>query len=295
MKIKQLIPIVLIAAAGCRSEKTFDATGAFEAVETVISAEVGGDIRQLDIEEGQQLAAGQYLGYIDSTQLFLKKKQLQTQIRALLARKPNVALQIASLEQQLRTARHERLRVENLVKADAATRKQLDDMDAQIAVIIAQIDAAKSSLEISTDGLNRDAVPLYVQIEQTEDMLRKCRLVSPMNGTVLVKYSQAHELAAPGKQLYKIADLSSIILRVYITSGQLPQVKIGGTVTVFTDSGKPEMDSIQGTVTWVSDKAEFTPKTVQTKDERANLVYAIKVKVLNDGRYKIGMYGEVKF
>lgn len=295
MKIKQLIPIVLIAAAGCRSEKTFDATGAFEAVETVISAEVGGDIRQLDIEEGQQLAAGQYLGYIDSTQLFLKKKQLQTQIRALLARKPNVALQIASLEQQLRTARHERLRVENLVKADAATRKQLDDMDAQIAVIIAQIDAAKSSLEISTDGLNRDAVPLYVQIEQTEDMLRKCRLVSPMNGTVLVKYSQAHELAAPGKQLYKIADLSSIILRVYITSRQLAQVKIGGPVTVFTDSGKPEMDSIQGTVEWVSDKAEFTPKTVQTKDERANLVYAIKVKVPNDGRYKIGMYGEVVF
>ena len=295
MKIKQLIPIVLIAAAGCRSEKTFDATGAFEAVETVISAEVGGDIRQLDIEEGQQLVAGQYLGYIDSTQLFLKKKQLQTQIRALLARKPNVALQIASLEQQLRTARHERQRVENLVKADAATRKQLDDMDAQIAVIIAQIDAAKSSLEISTDGLNRDAVPLYVQIEQTEDMLRKCRLVSPMNGTVLVKYSQAHELAAPGKQLYKIADLSSIILRVYITSGQLAQVKIGGPVTVFTDSGKPEMDSIQGTVEWVSDKAEFTPKTVQTKDERAKLVYAIKVKVPNDGRYKIGMYGEVVF
>ncbi len=295
MKIKAFIPLLLLGAWSCRSEKNFDATGAFEAVETIISAEVGGTIRQLDIEEGQILTAGQPIGYIDSTQIYLKKKQLQTQIRALLSRKPNAALQLAALEEQLATARYERLRVENLVKADAATRKQLDDVDAQISVILAQIDAAKSSLEISTDGLDRDAVPLFVQIEQTEDMLRKCRLHSPVSGTVLTKYAQAHELANTGKQLFKIADLSTIILRVYITASQLSEVKIGQDVSVLTDNAQASMDTAQGTVTWISDKAEFTPKTVQTKDERANLVYAMKVKVVNDGRYKIGMYGEIVF
>jgi HlyD family secretion protein len=284
--------IVLIGCGGNRNN--FDASGCFEAEETVISAEATGVIRQFNLEEGQVLIAGQAIGYIDSTQLFLKKKQLQSQIRALLGKKPNIALQLSALQSQLKTAETERQRVEKLVAGDAATQKQLDDVNAQIEVLKKQIAAQKSTLDISSEGITGDAEPLQIQVEQLEDQLAKCRLVSPQNGTVLAKIAKVNELTAAGKPLYKIADLQNITLRAFVTSAQLTHLKIGQKVKVFADFGKKETREYEGVVSWISDKSEFTPKTIQTQDERANLVYAVKIVVKNDGYLKIGMYGQIQ-
>ncbi len=286
--------VLLIASCG-EKKKGFDATGSFEAVETIISAEAAGKLLSFDVEEGQQLKAGQYIGYVDSTQVYLKKQQVSAQIKALLSKKPIVSTQIAALMEQLRAAEREQRRVSSLVKADAATPKQLDDANATIDVIKKQIEAQRSSLEISTRGITNDAYPMTIQVTQLNDQLEKCSIINPVNGTVLSKYAEANEITAPGKPLYKIADLSTIVLRVYITGDQLPKVKLNQQVTVLTDDGNGGYKQTNGTINWISDKAEFTPKTIQTKDERANMVYAMKVKVKNDGSYKIGMYGEVKF
>lgn len=286
----------LLMLSSCKSGKAqFDASGSFEAEEVIISSEANGTIKQLTIEEGQTLKAGQYIGYIDSVQLYLKKKQLEAQISAVLSKKPNVAVQLASLQEQLKTAEKEQKRISNLVKADAATTKQLDDINASIELIKKQTEAQRSSLDISSEGIGKETVPLSIQVEQVNDQLRKCSIINPINGTVLGKYANANEIAVQGKPLYKIADLSTIILRAYITGDQLPQLKLSQTVRVHTDDGKGGFKQAQGTVTWINDKAEFTPKTIQTKDERANMVYAIKVMVKNDGSYKIGMYGELTF
>lgn len=293
----QVLAIVsMIASVSCNNKKNdFDASGTFEAEETIISSEAAGTIKQFDIEEGQNLKAGELIGYIDSTQLFLKKKQLQAQIAAILSKRPDVAAQVASLQEQLAAAEKEQKRVSNLVKADAATTKQLDDVNSQIEVIKKQIDAQRSALGISSEGINKDAVPMQVQIEQIEDQLSKCRIINPVNGTVLAKYVEENEMAAQGKPLYKIADLHRIQLRAYVTGNQLPELKLNQQVKVLTDDGKGNYKETTGTITWINDKAEFTPKTIQTKDERANMVYAIKVNVNNDGTLKIGMYGELKF
>lgn len=286
----------LLTTVSCNNKQdTFDASGSFETEETIISAEAQGTLKTFDIQEGQVLQAGQNIGYIDSIQLYLKKKQLETQVTALLGKKPNIPVQLSALQEQLRTTEKEKVRVTNLLKGDAATPKQLDDINAQIDVLKRQIEAQKSSLSISSDGISKDVVPLQVQIEQLEDQLSKCKLINPINGTVLTKYAEANEIASIGKPLYKIADLSNIILRAYVTGNQLPQIKLNQQVKVLTDDGKGGYNEITGVITWISDKAEFTPKTIQTKDERANMVYAIKVKVKNDGLYKIGMYGEIKF
>ncbi len=285
------LPLVI----GCTEEKPFDASGSFEAEETIISAEALGVLKHFDLEEGQVLSANQFLGYVDSVQLFLRKRQLEAQITALTGRKPNTSAQLAALEVQLKTANLEANRVSNLVKANAATSKQLDDATAQVAMIEAQIIAQKSNLDISTRGISNDASPLEIQIAQLEDQLLKTKIINPTPGTVLVKYAEENEMASPGKPLYKIADLSTIILRAYVTGNQLPELKLNQEVTVHTDNGQGGFDSTKGQINWINDKAEFTPKTVQTKDERANLVYAIKVKVPNDGRFKIGMYGEITF
>lgn len=293
-------PLIIIAVAiilsACNDNKvSFDASGSFEAEETVISSEATGAIKRLEIEEGQTLEAGQRIGYIDSLQLYLKKKQLEAQVIAILGKKPNISVQLSALQEQLKTAEKEKTRVANLVKGDAATPKQLDDINAQIEVLKKQIEAQQSTLSISSEGLGKDVVPLQVQIEQLNDQLAKCNIINPANGTVLAKYAETNEMTATGKPLYKIADLSNIILRAYITGDQLPQVKLNQKVKVLTDDGKGGYEETEGTITWINSKAEFTPKTIQTRDERANMVYAIKVKVKNDGTYKIGMYGEIKF
>lgn len=290
-----IMAIAIIMSACNNSKVSFDASGAFEAEETIISSEATGVIRQLNIEEGQTLQAGQVIGYIDSLQLHLKKKQMEAQIIALLGKKPDIPVQLSALQEQLRTAEREQIRMANLVKGNAATPKQLDDINAQIVVLQKQIAAQRSSLSISSGGINREAVPLQVQLEQLDDQLAKCNIINPAKGTVLTKYAEVNEMTANGKPLYKIADLSNMILRAYITGDQLPQVKLDQKVKVLTDDGKGGYKEITGIVSWISDNAEFTPKTIQTKNERANRVYAIKVNVKNDGTYKIGMYGEIRF
>lgn len=296
MKYFMSIAVMLIlTATACNNENTFDASGAFEAEEIIISSEASGAIRQLDIEEGQVLKAGQTLGYIDSTQLHLRKRQLEAQVAAVLARKPDIDVQLSALHEQLRAAEKEQKRISSLAQSNAATKKQLDDINAQVDVLRRQIAAQKSSLQIASNSITQEVAPLQVQIEQLDDQLQKCRIINPVNGTVLTQYARASEITAPGKPLYKIADLSTIILRAYISGSQLPQVRLKQKVNVLTDNGTGGFNVTDGEITWISDKAEFTPKTIQTKDERANLVYAIKVKVINDGTYKIGMYAEVNF
>jgi HlyD family secretion protein len=289
-----ILGIVLLFGA-CKDERKFDASGSFEAVEVLISSEVTGKLEEFKIEEGEELEAGQHVGHIDTVQFFLKKKQLTSQIDALKTRKPDVQVQLSALKEQLRAAEVEKQRVVNLMKADAATQKQLDDINAQIEVIKRQIEAQKSTLNITADGIDKEIVPLQVQLEQVEDQLTRCRIVNPVKGTVLTKYAEQNEMALAGKALYKIADLNEIILRVYISSDQLPHVKLNQPLKVYTDDGNGGFREDTGTIIWISEKAEFTPKTVQTKEERANLVYAVKIKVQNDGTYKIGMYGEVNF
>ncbi len=294
LKIAAFSGFILFATA-CKNENTFDASGSFEAVEVIISAEANGVLEVFNIEEGQVLPVGKLIGYVDSTQLYLKKKQLETQIVALLAKKPNIPVQLSALQEQLKTAEVEQQRITNLVKSDAATTKQLDDINAQIEIIKKQIDAQKSTLVISSEGINKDILPLQVQVEQLNDQLQKCKIINPINGTVLTKYAEQNEMAITGKALYKIADLSTIILRAYISSNQLAQVKLNQKVKVHTDDGSGGFKEDEGTITWISDKAEFTPKTIQTKEERANMVYTVKIKMPNDGVYKIGMYGEIVF
>ncbi len=286
--------LLLLSACGAR-QASFDASGSFEAEETIISSQASGMLQKFTVEEGQVLKAGETIGYVDTVQLYLKWKQLAAQQQALQARKPNIGVQLAALEEQLQNAQKEKIRITNLLKGDAATGKQLDDINLNIEVIRRQIAAQRSSLEIAASGIDKDALPVEVQMEQVRDQLTKCYIVNPVNGTVLTKYAAQDEMTAAGKALYKVADLSSMILRAYISGNQFPQVKLNQRVTVLTDDGKGGFKEAQGTITWISDKAEFTPKTIQTKDERANMVYAIKVSLPNDGTYKIGMYGEIKF
>lgn len=291
-----LLIVICSLFVGCSGSKSdFEASGIFEAEGTIISAEATGVIRQFDVEEGQELNEGQIIGYIDSTQLYLKKRQLESQIRALQGRKPNIAVQLSALQAQLQTAQTERTRLEKLVAGDAATQKQLDDVNAQIEVLKKQINAQQSSLKISSDGISDDVATLQVQIEQLEDQLAKHRLTAPQNGTVLAKIAKVNELTTVSKPLYKIADLQNITFRAFVTSAQLTQLKIGQNVRVFADFGEKKRREYKGTISWISDKSEFTPKTIQTQDERANLVYAVKITVKNDGYLKIGMYGEVNF
>lgn len=292
---KAIAILVLLLTACARNAEDYDASGAFEAEEIIISAEVTGKIMAFRAEEGQLLKQGEQIGYIDSTQLYLTKKQLESQIVAILSRRPEVDAQLAGLYTQLKTARREEQRISNLLKDGAATSKQYDDASAQVSLIQAQIRAQQSSLEISTEGINSEVAPLQFQIDQIEDQLEKCKLINPVNGTVLVTYVEPNEMATPGKALYKLADLSTMTLRAYITGDQLPVVKLNQEVAVLTDNGQGDYTHTKGVVTWINDEAEFTPKTIQTKNERANMVYAIKVIVPNNGTFKIGMYGQIKF
>lgn len=296
MKYTIIILLTTFIVVSCTKNKNdFDATGAFESVETIISTEAAGTLLQFNVEEGQVLIANQPIGIIDTTQLYLRKKQIEAQIDAILGQKPDIPVQIAALQEQLKQAELNQQRLKNLVKADAAPQKQLDDANTQIEVIKKQIDALTSTLDISSETVNRNVPPLEKQIAQLNDQLRKCRIINPVHGTVLTKYAQQFEITAPGKALYKIAELDTIILRAFVTGTQLSQLKLGQKMTVRVDDGSQKMKAYSGLVFWISDKSEFTPKTVQTKEERADLVYAIKVRVVNDGFLKIGMYGEVKF
>ncbi len=291
---KSILIIGISGILACNgNEKEFDASGSFEAVETTISAEGSGILTEFELAEGQQLEKGQVLGFIDTTQLHLRKKQIEAQMQALLSRKPDISVQLASLQSQLDNAENEKKRIENLLEDDAATTKQLDDIQAQIDYLKGQIQAQRATLNTSINGIDLDANTLAVQIEQLLDQINKSRITSPISGTVLAKYVEPHEMTQTGKPLFKIADISKLTLRAYFSGDQLSQIKLGQEVTVRIDGPEGEMKEYKGSITWISDKAEFTPKTIQTKNERANLVYATKIIVVNDGQIKIGMYGEV--
>jgi HlyD family secretion protein len=291
-----LLALLSSFAFSCtQNDSEFDATGNFEADEIIISAEAAGKILRLEIEEGSELKPQSAIGLIDTTQLYLKKKQLEYSIRAVNAKQPNSPIQLAAIQEQIETAKREKKRVENLLKDDAATQKQLDDLNAQLDLLQRQYAATQSTLNITKQSLQSETLPLQAQLEQVQDQIKKSQIINPINGTVLTLFAKQSEVVNPGKALYKIADLSTIILRAYISGNQLSQIKLGQAVTVLVDAADGEYKKYTGTISWVSDKAEFTPKTIQTKEERANLVYAIKIDVKNDGYLKLGMYGEVKF
>lgn len=287
--------VLLMLTASCSKQTSFDAQGTFEATEIVVSSEANGKILLFEAEEGSLVEAGQQVGAMDSLQLHLQRKQLMAQQLALLSTRPDVKKQVTSLREQIAKQKSELQRVENMLHDGAATQKQHDDINAHIRVLEGQLEATLSTLGKNTASINDNSAALEAQIAALNDRIAKCHIVAPSNGTVLVKYAEAGELATVGKPLMKIANLEKIYLRAYITADQLTDLQLGQTVTVFADQGEEDRRSYEGKVTWIADKAEFTPKTIQTRDERANLVYAIKIAVKNDGLIKQGMYGEVKF
>jgi len=289
------IAVAAVFASCNNSESDFDAAGAFESVETIVSTESSGTIMQLNVEEGQTLQPNQFIGYVDSVQLYERKEQLVAQIASTTSQIPDIPVQVAALQSQLDEAKKNQDRMNSLFKQNAATQQQVDDANTQVDMLNKQIEAQKSSLGISSNTIEKQVAPLQRQIDQLDDQLRKCKIVNPIHGTVLTKYAEDHEIVTPGKALYKIAETDTLILRAYVTGSQLSEVKLGQTVTVRTDKGAKQYGKYRGIVYWISDKSEFTPKTIPTKDERADLVYAVKVRVINDGYLKIGMYGEVKF
>lgn len=296
--MNQLILLTIFAfmLSACSTNKQeADAYGNFEATETIIAAEGNGVLKQFDIQEGQTLQAGDTIGYIDTTQLHLQKQQLQAQIASLRSSLPNVGVQLQVIDQQLDHARQEQERLKNLLVDSAATQKQKDDIDAQVKLLLKKHASLQSSLSVQTRSLLSKIKPLQLQIAQIEKQLQDCLIINPVSGIVLTKFSEPHEVAAYGKPLYTISDLSEMTLRAYVTESQLPGLKIGDTLIVRSDAAHDGYDQWRGFLTWISDKSEFTPKEIQTKEERANRVYAIKVLVKNDGKIKIGMPGEVFF
>jgi HlyD family secretion protein len=326
MKNKYLISLLglMALASACNNNKNeYDASGVFEAKEIIISSETAGKILELNLEEGTTLKAGQVIGLVDCQDLNLQKAQLEASMGALGAKQnsagPQVQImreqlisqtkQLAAQKEQLAVLEREQNRVEALVKAEAAPSKQLDDITGNVSVLRKQIEAAASISNVTRQqiksqeaqvGIANRAVmsekkPMKERIAQVQNMIGKCQIVNPVDGSVLVKYAEQNEITGPGKALFKLADMSELKLRAYVTNSQLANVKVGQEASVFVDNGEEGYKELKGTVEWISDKAEFTPKTIQTKDERANLVYATKISVKNDGFLKIGMYGEVKF
>lgn len=283
-----------LLTAACGRSGDFDATGTFEATEVVVSAEAAGRILRFDAEEGDVLEAGRQVGAIDTVQLYLQKLQLERQRASVVSNRPDIAKQAASLREQIAKQQTERRRVENLLRDGAATTKQLDDIDAQIKVLNGQLEAQLSTLRNNAASIDENSSSIDLQIARIEDQLAKCRIASPVAGTVLAKYSEAGELASVGRPLMKVADLDRIYLRTYFTSDQLAGLKLGQEVTVTADFGGDSRIDYPGRIVWIASESEFTPKTIQTRDSRANLVYAAKIAVENDGRLKIGLYGEVR-
>lgn len=289
--------IVYIAATmlvvACGKEAKFDAQGTFEATEVIISSEANGKILSFDVEEGTMVEANKLVGTIDSLQLHLQRKQLTAQQSALLGSRPDIKKQVASLREQIAKQKSELRRVENMLRDGAATQKQHDDIYAQIKILESQLEATLSTLDKNTTTIDNNSAALEAQIAALDDRIAKCHIASPVSGTVLVKYAEAGELATVGKPLMKVADLDNIYLRAYFTSDQLAHINLGDEVTVVADFGGEERYNYNGHIKWISSESEFTPKTIQTKDSRANLVYAVKISVKNDGRLKIGLAGEV--
>jgi HlyD family secretion protein len=274
---------------------SYDASGTFEATEIIVSAQTSGEIEYLNIEEGTRVEAGATLGLVDTTQLHLQKLQLEAGIRAMSGRSVDVALQSAPMEEQIASLERDRSRFENMVKDNAASQKQLDDINTQLAALQKQLAAQTRTITKGNSSVAGEIDGAKAQMAQLADMISKSVITSPISGTILSKYAQAGELAAPGRAIFKVADMEKMFLRAYLTSDLLSGVRIGDKVKVFADSGEDGHREFDGTVSWISETSEFTPKNIQTRNERNNLVYAVKIAVDNtDGYLKSGMYGEVK-
>jgi HlyD family secretion protein len=294
--MNRYIILCLASAAllsGCKTQNEFDATGTFEAESVTISAETSGRILEFDVREGESVRPGESVCVIDSAAFVLQRRTLAAQQKALLAGKPDTQKQLGSLREQISKQQREVERLKSLVGAGAATSKQLDDATAGLRVLQSQYDATLSSLQGSNAGIDGNVAVITTQMEQADYNIDKCRVAAPVGGTVLTKYMQAGEYAVPGKPLLKIADLEKMYLRAYFTSDQLSRIEIGQKVKVIADFGGEETYPYEGTVSWIASESEFTPKSIQTKNSRANLVYAVKIAVKNDGRLKGGVYGEV--
>lgn len=320
---KYILPLLLIAAVSCNKSSDYDASGTFEADEIMVTAEASGKILNLKLEEGDALQQNQQVGLIDGKGVELQREQILASMNALEQKTndatPQISIletqinaqksQIAILQEQLNNAVRERNRTANLVKSDAATRKQLDDLNgnvsvtqkqiaaanAQLATLNQQIASAKAQVNIQNRGILSEKNPTEKKVLQIDEQLKHLVISAPIQGTVLTKYLNQGEFATIGKPVFKMANLNEMVLRAYITGDQLAKVKVGQEVKVLVDAGDDETKELKGKIDWISQKSEFTPKTIQTKDERANLVYATKIRVKNDGFLKIGMYGEVKF
>ncbi|MES2795734.1 MAG: HlyD family efflux transporter periplasmic adaptor subunit [Bacteroidota bacterium] len=305
------------------SDQDFDATGVFEAEEVIVSAESTGKILNFNFSEGDNLKANQEVAQINCDNIDLQKEQVEASIAALKLRQnesgPQVQIlmkqadnqraQLNTQKIQLKVLDKEKSRLQKLVAAEAAPQKQLDDLEGQmdilqkqmegtqslIALTNQQIASQKAQTNIQNRGVLSESQPLKVRVAQIDEQLGRCKIFNPIGGTILVKYAQNQEVIVAGKPIYKIADMSNMVLRAYIAGTQLGQVKVNQPVKIFIDNGKESYKELTGTISWIASKSEFTPKTIQTKDERANLVYATKIKVKNDGFIKIGMYGEVRF
>ena len=295
MNYKLLFGIAAVLTACNSGDKEYDATGTFEATETTVAAEQAGTLLTFSLEEGDNIEAGTEVGLIDTTQLWLKISQTEASKAVYQSQKPDQEKQIAATRQQLAKARTEQQRYKELVADGAAPSKMLDDASNQVQVLQRQLDAQVSALQTSTNALSRQMDAADVQVRQLRDQLLKCHIKSPASGTVLEKYVERGEYVTPGKPLFKIGDVRHMYLRAYITSAQLKNVKTGQKVKVFADYGGGQKKEYVGTVTWISSRSEFTPKTILTDDERADLVYAGKIAIETDGYVKIGMYGEVRF
>lgn len=293
-KIYVLAGVALMMVACGGNEKAYDATGTFEATETTVYAEQSGALLTFSVNEGDMIEAGKEVGLIDTTQTWLKIQQMAATKEVYQSQKPDMERQIAATRQQLSKAQQDEQRYRELVADGAAPSKMLDDASSQVKVLQKQLDAQISSLSTSTRSLDKQTVAANVQIEQLRDMLRKCHIVTPTKGTVLEKYVERGEFVAIGKPLFKIADTEQMFMRAYVTSAQLQNIKIGQQVKVFADYGDGQKKAYEGTISWISSRSEFTPKTILTDDERADLVYAVKVAIKSDGYVKIGMYGELK-
>lgn len=272
-----------------------DATGVFEATEVIVSAEANGKLLRFEAQEGQQLKKDAILGQIDTIQLSLKKMQLRANQLAVLASKPDLPSQVSAIEKEIDKLEFEKRRTQKLIEGDVATQKQLDDIESKLLVLRAQLKAQKKSLGSSIDAIDAQYNAMEVQIDQLNDQISRCQIKSPIDGSILVKFTEEGEFVNVGKPLFKVANMETMVLRAYVTAQQLKDLQVNQEVKVLAEFGADETKDYSGLITWISDKSEFTPKTIQTQDERANLVYAVKVTVKNNGYLKIGMYGGLKW
>ena len=294
-KIIAMAGVALVLNACGRKERQYDATGVFEATETTVYAEQTGALLTFNVEEGDTVGRNREVGLIDTTQLWLKMKQAEAMKSVYQSQKPEQEKQIAVTRQQLAKAKQDQQRYKELVADGAAPAKMLDDANSQVEVLQRQLDAQLSSLRVNTNALDKQMDATDVQAEQLRDQIRKCHILVPAKGTVIEKYVERGEFVSAGKPLFRMADTENMFIRAYVTSAQLENIKIGQKATVFADYGNGGKKEYEGRVTWISSRSEFTPKTILTDDERADLVYAVKVAIKGDGYVKMGMYGEVLF